>query len=206
MSQSMRGLQGQGRVQAVELEDGTRIDCDMVILGIGVVPNAELAHAAGLAVGNGIEVDMLGRTSAPQVLAIGDVASVAQSTTLGASARLRLESIQAANDGAKAAASLLVAREQPCTAVPWFWSDQFHLKFQMAGLPAPGDEVVLRGDMSTDRFSLFYLRAGALVAAHSVNRPGEHMLSRKLIGARARLGADQLADESFDLKTALAAA
>jgi 3-phenylpropionate/trans-cinnamate dioxygenase ferredoxin reductase subunit len=115
-------------------------------------------------------------------------------------ARMRLESIQAANDGARAAASLLAGRNQPFNAVPWFWSDQFHLKFQMAGLPAPGDEAVLRGDMTTDRFSMFYLRDGAVVAAHSVNRPAEHMQSRKLIGARARISASQLADESFDLK------
>jgi 3-phenylpropionate/trans-cinnamate dioxygenase ferredoxin reductase subunit len=113
---------------------------------------------------------------------------------------MRLESIQAANDGARAAASLLVGREQPCTAVPWFWSDQFELKFQMAGLPAHGDEVVLRGDMASDRFSVFYLRQGTLVAAHTVNKPAEHMQSRKLIGARVQLAAAELADESFDLK------
>jgi 3-phenylpropionate/trans-cinnamate dioxygenase ferredoxin reductase subunit len=206
VGRGVRALRGEGRVQAVELDDGTRIECDMVVLGIGVVPNAELAQAAGLAVGNGVEVDAVGRTSAPRVLAIGDVASVAQPPAAGNNVRLRLESIQAANDGAKAAASLLTGRDQPSHAVPWFWSDQFHHKFQMAGLAAPEDEVVLRGDMSHDRFSLFYLRAGALVATHSVNRPAEHMLSRKLIAARARFNADQLADESFDLKAALAAA
>ena len=198
----VRSLHGaQGRVAAVELDDGIRIDCDLVVLGIGVLPNAELAQQAGLAVDNGIVVDMLGRTSAPQVLAAGDVASMALPPAPGVPARMRLESIQSANDGARALASLVVGRAAPCTAVPWFWSDQFDLKLQMAGLAGPGDDVVLRGDMASDRFSVFYLRQGTLVAAHSVNKPAEHMQSRKLIGARARPGADQLADPSFDLKT-----
>ncbi len=199
----VRALHGsQGRVAAVELDDGQRIDCDLVVLGIGVVPNAELAQQAGIAVDNGIMVDALGRSSAPRVLAAGDVANMALPRVPGGPARMRLESIQSANDGAKALASLVVAREQPCTAVPWFWSDQFDLKFQMAGLPVNGDEVVLRGDMTSDRFSVFYLRGGVLVASHSVNKPAEHMQSRKLIAARARFSAAQLADESFDLKAA----
>ncbi|VTU23388.1 Rhodocoxin reductase [Variovorax sp. PBS-H4] len=197
----VRALHGsQGRIGAVEMDDGSRIDCDMVVLGIGVTPNVELAQQAGIATDNGVVVDALGRSSAPHVLAAGDVANMALAPVPGGPARMRLESIQAANDGAKALASLLVGKEQPCTAVPWFWSDQFDLKFQMAGLPVHGDEVVTRGDMSSDRFSVFYLRDGTLVASHSVNRPAEHMLSRKLIAARARFTAAQIADESFDLK------
>jgi 3-phenylpropionate/trans-cinnamate dioxygenase ferredoxin reductase subunit len=192
------------RVGGVELEDGTLLDCDMVVLGIGVEPNSELAHHAGLIVDNGIHVDMLGRTSNPKVLAIGDVANMSLPPTPGGLSRIRLESIQAANDGARAAASLLVGHENPCTSVPWFWSDQFDMKFQMAGLPQPGDQIVLRGEMSADRFTVFYLRDRTLVAAHSVNRPAEHMLSRKLIGARTQFLPKQLEDESFDLKAALA--
>ena len=182
-----------GRVSSVELQDGERVDCDLVVVGIGVLPNDELAVQGGLKAFNGIETDMLGRTSVGNILAAGDVARMAP-------VPMRLESVQAANDGARAAASVLVGRAQPCTAVPWFWSDQFDLKFQMAGLAMPGDEAVVRGDTESDRFSVFYLRKGTLVAAHSVNRPAEHMHSRKLIGARARLTPEQLADESFDLK------
>ena len=85
--------------------------------------------------------------------------------------------------------------------VPWFWSDQHNLKLQMAGLPMPGDEVVMRGDRQADRFSLFYLRDGAIAAAHSVNRPAEHMLSRKLIAGRMQIDPRQLQDESVDLKS-----
>ena len=203
----VRALHGtNGHVDAVELTDGHRVDCDLVVLGVGVLPNVELAQAARLAVDNGIVVDAFGRTAAPRVLSAGDVASMAIAPVPGGPTRVRLESIQAANDGARAAASVVVGREQPNTAVPWFWSDQFDLKFQMAGLPVHGDEVVTRGDITTDKFSLFYLRDGVLVGAHSVNKPAEHMQSRKLIAARAQPTAAQLADTSFDLKSVPTAA
>lgn len=196
-------LGGAARVEAVELDDGTRVECDMVVLGIGVQPNDELAAQAGIATGNGILTDALGRTSASGVLAAGDVASMALPAiaAAGGPARVRLESIHAANDGARAAASVLVGREQPFTGVPWFWSDQYELKFQMAGLAAPGDQAVLRGDPATDRFTLFYLRDGVLAAAHSVNRPAEHMLARKLIAQGARIAPQALADTRRDLKS-----
>ncbi|SEB03900.1 NAD(P)/FAD-dependent oxidoreductase [Variovorax sp. YR216] len=202
LGRGVRALGGaSGRVEYVELDDGLRIDCDMVVLGIGVQPNVELAQRAGIACDNGILTDALGRTSAPNVIAVGDVANTEAPTNPGAPARIRLESIQAANDGARAAASALAGRPQPFEGVPWFWSDQHNLKLQMAGLPMPGDEVVARGDLQADWFSLFYLRDGAVVAAHSVNRPAEHMLGRKLIARRARIDPRQLRDESFDLKT-----
>ncbi len=199
---AVRALHGsQGRVEAVELDDGSRIDCDVVVLGIGVLPNAELAAQAGIATANGILTDALGRTDAPGVLAAGDVAHMALPPVPGGPARMRLESIQAANDGARAAASVLVDQPRPFDGVPWFWSDQHDLKFQMAGLPMPGDQTVLRGDTASDRFTLFYLRDGALVAAHSVNRPAEHLHSRKLIAAGTRIAPEQLRDASCDLKT-----
>ncbi|EYC49717.1 pyridine nucleotide-disulfide oxidoreductase [Hylemonella gracilis str. Niagara R] len=198
----VRALHGQqGRVEAVELTDGRCIDCDLVVLGIGVQPNSELAEQAGIACDNGVLVDALGRTSAPKVLAIGDVANMALPAVPGGPQRVRLESIQAANDGARAAATLLVDRPQPLDAVPWFWSEQHELKFQMAGLPAAGDQTVLRGDMASDKYTLFYLRDGAVRAAHTVNRPAEHMLARKLIAVGARIAPELLADPSVDLKS-----
>src|SRR5690606_8671695 len=103
-------------------------------------------------------------------------------------------------------ASALLGQPRPNTAVPWFWSDQFDLKFQMAGVAQADDQAVLRGDPDSGRFSVFYLREGAVAAAHSVNRPGEHLLSRKLIAAGARLSPQQLADTDDDLKGALSAA
>lgn len=202
LGNGVRALCGSnGQVEHVELNDGRRIDCDMVVLGIGVQPNVELAQQAGIACDNGVLTDSLGRTNAPNVFAIGDVANTELPKVPGGPARMRLESIQAANDGARAAASALAGKPQPFEGVPWFWSDQHNLKLQMAGLPMPGDKVVMRGDKQTDRFSLFYLREGAIVAAHSVNRPAEHMLSRKLIAKRASIDPQQLQDDSVDLKT-----
>ncbi len=196
-----------GRVAEVELSDGTRIPCALAVVGIGVVPNDELAREAGIETDNGILVDACGRTSAERVLAAGDVANMRLPAwgAVASPGRYRLESIQAANDGAKACASVVAGNPTPCNAVPWFWSDQYELKFQMAGLPHPDDEIVVRGNMEGDRFSLFYLRDGLVAAVHTVNRPAEHMLSRKLIAAGAGVTAAQVADESFDLKSALSA-
>lgn len=193
------------RVAAVELSDGTRIACDLVVVGIGVVPNVELARQAGIECSGAILVDTLGRTSLPQVLAAGDCA-VFPSPYAAGSSPVRLESIQAANDLARAAGSLVAGQPRACDAVPWFWSDQYDVKLQMAGLASPGDEEVLRGDVEGRRFTRFHLRGGRIAAAHSVNRPAEHMLSRKLIAAGCRATHSQLGDDAFDLKALLAAA
>lgn len=200
LGRGVQALLGEERVESVLLDDGRRLDCELVVLGIGVLPNVELAEAAGIACAGGILVDACGRTSAPNVLAAGDVANMELPYLTGDLGRLRLESIQAANDGARAAASVLVGQPQPLTAVPWFWSEQHDLKLQMAGIPAHGDQTVLRGALADDRFTLFYLRDGVVVAAHSVNRPAEHMLARKLIAGRARIPAETLADPAADLK------
>lgn len=200
---AIRGIHGTGRVEAVELSDGTRVDCGLAVVGIGVLPNAEWASDAGLRVSNGIVVDALGRTSAPHVLAAGDCAAMPCAYSRTPDVPLRLESIQAAGDGAKAAASVVCGRERPCDAVPWFWSDQYDAKFQMAGLADAADDLVLRGDPGSGRFTAFYLRGGRLAAAHSVNRPGEHMLGRKLVAARVQANSQHLADPSFDLRALL---
>jgi 3-phenylpropionate/trans-cinnamate dioxygenase ferredoxin reductase subunit len=202
LGRSVRALLGrQGRVEAVQFDDGRTMDCDLVVAGIGVLPNTELADAAGIACNDGILVDALGRTSVPNVLAVGDVANMAQPPFPGSPARMRFESIQAASDGARAAASVLIGRPEPLSAVPWFWSEQHDLRFQMAGLPASGDRVVLRGVPASDRFTAFYLRDDVVTAAHSVNRPSDHVLARKLIAQRSRIPAAALADPTADLKS-----
>ncbi|HVZ46615.1 MAG TPA: FAD/NAD(P)-binding oxidoreductase [Ramlibacter sp.] len=192
-----------GRVAAVETEDGTQIHCDMVVLGLGVRPNSGLAAHAGLHVSDGIEVEVNGRTSAPWVVAAGDVACAPNPYAGHGARRVRLESIHAANEGAKAAAATIAGRTATAAQVPWFWSDQFDLKFQMAGIAQPGDEYVVRGEMASDRFSVAYLRDGVFVALHSVNRPLEHMIARKLVAARVRPNPLVLGDPSFDLQELL---
>jgi len=204
----VRAFHGTSRVEAVELDDGRRVPCDLVVVGIGVVPNTAWVRAAGLAVDRdgALLTDAAGRTRAPGVLAAGDCAAMPSPFAARPGRPVRLESVQAANDGARAAAAVLVGRDAPCAAVPWFWSEQHDLKLQMAGLGEATDTLVLRGRPEDHRFTAFHLREGRVAAAHSVNRPGEHLLSRKLVAARLAIGADELADESFDLKAALAAA
>jgi 3-phenylpropionate/trans-cinnamate dioxygenase ferredoxin reductase subunit len=201
--QALRALHGDnnGRVCGAELADGTLLPCDLVVTGIGVQANVELATAAGIACDDGIVVDAGMATSAPQVLAIGDCARQPHPWTPdpGDLRGLRLESIQAANEMARAAAATIMGRPAPPPGVPWFWSDQYDLKLQMAGLGAATDTLVTRGDLHSGKFTVWGLRGGRVAAAYSINRPGEHLLSRKLIAARCAVPPALLADPQVDL-------
>jgi 3-phenylpropionate/trans-cinnamate dioxygenase ferredoxin reductase subunit len=161
------------------------------------VPNVELAREAGLPVGNGITVDESLRTPDERIFAIGDCA---ECPSLFAETCVRLESVQNAVDQAICVARAIVGHGAPYAAVPWFWTDQYDIHLQMAGLPAGFDRVVTRGNPETRKFSVFYFRGGKLCAVDSVNRPADHLAARKLIGARSALSPDQASDESFDLK------
>ena len=178
----------------------TRRPADLVIAGIGVEPNIELARDAGLPVGNGITVNEYLQTPDEGIFAIGDCAESPNSYAEGL---CRLESVQNAVDQAACVAKIIVGHRAPYGAVPWFWTDQYDIHLQMAGLPMGFDQVVTRGDPESRKFSVFYYRAGKLCAVDSVNRPADHILARKLIGAHAAVSPDQASDESFDLKTAV---
>lgn len=190
-----------GYVTAVETADGVRHAADLVLVGIGVVPNIELAADAGLATDNGIVVDAHLATDDPAISAIGDCAAFPQPFADGL--RGRIESVQNAVDHARCVAARLTGAAQPYGAVPWFWSDQGPLKLQIAGLPAPHDHHVVRGDPDSRAFSVFCFRDGRLAGVESVNRPGDHMVGRRLLGTA--LTPAQAADPTFDLK-ALASA
>lgn len=183
---SVASLEGTGgRVEGVRLDDGTRLDADLVLVGIGGVANLELAEAAGLTTeAGGVLVDAHGRTSAPCVYAAGDCAAFDNPF---AGRVMRLESVQNAVDQAKAAAGHAAGQPAPLSAVPWFWTDQYELKVQMAGIAPAGAEQILRGDPESDAFSLLHLQGGRLVASFSVNRAADHMASRKLIGSGVML-------------------
>lgn len=168
----------QGRVAAVETTSGQHIACQIVLVGIGVVPNSELAAAANIETGDGILVDRQQRASDSDVFALGDCASFPHPRGSG---RLRLESVQNAVDQAKIVAAGIVGRDATYAAVPWFWSDQYDLKLQMVGLSTGHDTVVLRGTPQENRFSAFYFSDGSLIAIDSVNRPADHMRGRKLL-------------------------
>ncbi|MBS7542185.1 NAD(P)/FAD-dependent oxidoreductase [Ancylobacter oerskovii] len=191
-----------GRVVAVETAEGERVAADLVVVGIGVVPNVELAAAAGLSVDNGIAVDARLLTEDPEISAIGDVASYP--SRHADNVRVRLESVQNAADQGRCVAARLTGRAHDYTAVPWFWSDQADLKLQMVGLSRPGDAEVVRGDPASRRFSVFRFREERLVAIESVNRPADHMLGRRLLTGIPSLTPAQAGDEGFDLKSLLA--
>jgi 3-phenylpropionate/trans-cinnamate dioxygenase ferredoxin reductase subunit len=185
---------------AVELDDGRQLPADLVVVGIGVIPNTELASDSGLTVKGGIAVDAFARTSDPLIFAAGDCVSfVPHWAPEGAATRI--ESVQNANDMAKTAAAALVGRMEPYHAVPWFWSDQYSLKLQMAGVNAGFTEFVVRGSVEEHKFSLFYFRRERLIAVDSINRPQDHMLARKLLSRDALPTLAQTADPAFDLKS-----
>ena len=189
-------------VVAVETVEHERVPADLVLIGIGVEPNVEVAAAAGLEIGNGIVVDDLLRTSDPDISAVGDCAAHPNAFS-SVGSLVRLESVQNATDQARCVAASLAGNETRYASLPWFWSDQGNLKLQIAGLTNGCDHVVVRGDASTTACSTFCFREGRLIGVETVNRPGEHMLARRLIQQRIRPTPDQVADETFDLKSLL---
>jgi len=195
---------GDHRVTAVKTRDGREFAADLVLVGIGIIPNAELAQAARLEVEGGIVVDACGRTSDPAIVAAGDCTA----RRLPDSSLRRLESVQNALEQAKSAAFALLGRERPFTAAPWFWSDQYNVKLQMVGLSAGFDQVVTRGSIdpaaAAIKFSCYYFRAGRLIAIDSANQPGDHMTGRKLFEKGISPTPQQAADTAFDLNSLLA--
>ncbi|MCB1411871.1 MAG: FAD-dependent oxidoreductase [Xanthobacteraceae bacterium] len=190
-----------GRVTGVSLTDGTRLAADLVVVGVGVLPNVELAAEAGLPVASGIIVDRQLRTADPDISAIGDCA-LYQSARFGMP--LRLESVQNAADHARCVAARLTGKPEDYDGVPWFWSDQGSDKLQMAGLTAGFDHAALRGDPAQGAFSAFCYKDGRLIGVESVNRAGDHVFARRLLGANKSIAPEQAVDLSFDLKKAVA--
>jgi 3-phenylpropionate/trans-cinnamate dioxygenase ferredoxin reductase subunit len=193
---------GNGSVDAVDTSEGRRLPADLVLMGVGAVPNVDLARDAGLPVGDGIIVDALCRTADPAVFAIGDCA-YAPSRFLAAG-RVRLESVQNATAQARAVAATLTGRPTINTAVPWFWSDQADLKLQIAGLAIGHDEVVLTGDLAAETFSAWCFANGSLVGVESINRPADHMAARKLLSSPHAVTPDIVRAPHFDPKRAAA--
>ncbi|GHH51051.1 NAD(P)/FAD-dependent oxidoreductase [Streptomyces candidus] len=191
------------RVREVELDGGERIAADVVVAGIGAVPNTEIAARAGLAVDDGILVDARLRTSDPAVLAIGDCARFPSRHGLGRHAPVRLESVQNAADQARAAATTVCDPEGGADydAVPWFWTHQYGVRLQIAGLTAGHDRTVTVGDPAGGRFSVFCFRGERLLGVESVGRPADHAITRRLLaGSRHSLTPESVAAPGFDLK------
>jgi 3-phenylpropionate/trans-cinnamate dioxygenase ferredoxin reductase component len=196
------GIEADGvAVTGVSLSDGRHVPADLVVVGVGVLPNVELAAEAGLPVGSGIIVDEQLLTADPDISAIGDCALFA-SPRFGAP--LRLESVQNASDHARCVAARLTGDARTYDGLPWFWSDQGPDKLQIAGLTTGYDRVVVRGDAGQGSFSAFCYKSGRLVGVESVNRASDHVFGRKILGLGRSIEPDQAADLNFDLKAALA--
>jgi 3-phenylpropionate/trans-cinnamate dioxygenase ferredoxin reductase component len=188
------------KVSGVSLSDGHHMPADLIVVGVGVLPNVELAGEAGLPVASGIIVNEHLLTADPDISAIGDCA-LFESARFGGS--LRLESVQNATDHARCVAARLTGDDKPYDGHPWFWSDQGDDKLQMVGLTTGYDRVVLRGDPSQKAFSAFCYGGDRLLGIESVNRAGEHMFGRRLLSAGGSIAPEQAADPGFDLKKAL---
>lgn len=186
---------------SVEIDIGERVlSCNVLVVGVGQVPNTALAEAAGLAVDDGILVDAQCRTSDPAVFAIGDCARF---TSRHYGRSLRLESVPNALEHARTVASVLNGREPAAPGIPWFWSDQYNLQMKMAGLITDFDQVAIRGQIESESFSVFYLKNNKLIAADTVNRAGDFMQSKKMIESQKQWSPAQLSDVSVPLKSLL---
>ena len=195
-------ISGDKQVESVQCHNGTEYKADLVIIGVGVIPNTALAEQAGLTIDNGIVVDEYARTSDENILAAGDCTSHYNPIY---QRHLRLESVQNALDQATVAASTICGNLNPYSALPWFWSDQYDLKLQIAGLSQGYTDVVVRGDIEGSRsFAAFYMREGKLLAVDAVNRPQDFMVGKRLILQGNQIDPGQLADDNLPLKTLLA--
>ena len=186
---------GADRVEQVVCADGTQVPSDLVVVGIGIVPNIELAESAGLTCENGVRVDEHCATSDPDIFAAGDCTNHPNPIL---ERRLRLESVPNAMEQSRVAAANLAGQDQVYASVPWFWSDQYDLKLQMVGFSTDGDSHVLRGDPASRQFVMFHLNEGVVTAADAVNAPREFLACRQLVGRKA--DPRQLADPGVDLR------
>ncbi|MCC1495336.1 NAD(P)/FAD-dependent oxidoreductase [Alcanivorax sp. 1008] len=195
-------FEGEERVERVVCADGRFYPADMVIVGIGVRPNSELADAAGLEIDNGIVVDEYCQTQDPDIVAAGDCANQWDPRS---GQRRRLESVPNAVEQAKTAAATLCGEKIPQISLPWFWSDQYDLKLQMAGLNQGYDQVVIRGTADSGcSFAAFYFQQGQLIAADCINRAPEFMLAKKLLSQKQTADMTRLADEAIPVKQLMA--
>ncbi len=198
MPRSPRWKALRGHITGVRLGDGRLIACDAALIGVGAVANDELARNAGLSCQNGIVVDLAARTDDEAIFAIGDCTS----RPLPLYERMgRLESVPNALEQAKQAAAMICGKPPPTPEVPWFWSDQYDLRLQIAGIPFDATEIVVRGDVAAGKFALFHLHPdGTVQAIEAVNAAPEFMGGRRIIARRKRLARAQIEDMSISMQ------
>lgn len=200
LGSALEKFEGKTFVERVVCTDGTTLDADSVVVGVGILPNQELAESAGLRCHNGILVDEYGRTEDPSIFACGDCTN---HPNFYVNKNIRLESVHNALEQAKTVALSLLGKPEKYDQVPWFWSDQFDEKLQIVGLSGDHDETVVRGSIEENFFMLFYLKKGELIAVDSVNNPKDFLISKKLVANKLKISSDVLCDQSVDLKDLL---
>jgi len=186
-----------GHVTAVRLSDGRTLACDVALVGVGAMPNDEIARDAGLDCTNGVVVDLEARTSDPAIFAIGDVTHRPMPLY---DRMFRLESVPNALEQAKQAAAAITGRPAPAGETPWFWSDQYDLKMQIAGLPFDTDDYLVRGDPASAKFAVFHLQGDVIRAVEAVNSPPEFMAGKQLIASRKPISREKLANPAISMK------
>ena len=194
----VKAFGGTDAVTEVICADGSVVPADLCIVGIGIIPNTELAEAAGITCDNGILVDEFAATNQPGICAAGDCTRHPNKLL---NVNLRLESVHNALEQAKTAAATLCGEQLPYAQIPWFWSDQYNVKLQIVGISSGYDELIIRGEPESQSFAAFYLKDRQLLAVDAINCPREFMLGKKLIPAKACFDPAKLANSSVDFKS-----
>jgi 3-phenylpropionate/trans-cinnamate dioxygenase ferredoxin reductase component len=198
LSAMIEGFEGEhDHVSGVRLAGGRVIPCDDVVVGVGIVPNDELARDAGLPCANGIVVDLEARTADSAIFAVGDVTHRPM-PLYGRTARL--ESVANALEQARQAACAITGRSPPAPEVTWNWSDQYDIKLQIAGMPFDADDILLRGEPASAKFAVFHLKGDVIRAVEAINAPAEFMAGKQLIGSQKRIDRTKLADTTVSMK------
>ena len=197
LSAEFERFEGDGKLEQAILSDGTALPCDIAVVGIGLIPNTELAEQAGLAIDNGIVVDEHGQTSHPDIFAAGDVTNH-PNPLLGR--RVRLESWENAQNQAINAAKAVLGTFESYAEIPWFWSDQYDANIQMMGLPEDWDETAVRGSRDAGEFIEFYLKDGEIQGAAAINNPRDLRFTRRMMTSGKKFDAASLADPDIKLQ------
>ncbi len=197
LNTGIEGFAGESRLEGLKLADGTSLAADIVIVGIGILPNTALAAQSGLLIDDGIVVDDRCRTSDPDIYAVGDCTFHPNELLCRS---VRLESVHNALEQARTAAANLCGEDLQYADIPWFWSDQYDLKLQIAGLSQGYDQTVLRGDLQRHAFACVYLKEGAMIAIDAINSPKDFLQAKPLIARHAVFDPQRLADVSVELK------
>mgnify|MGYP000557212324 FL=1 len=197
LNTSVTDIEDQGKQKRIICSDGSVLSTDLVVIGVGIKPNIELAHSSGLECDNGIIVDDNGQTSDDHIFAVGDCSNHPNNIL---KQRLRLESVQNAVEQAKSVAAGISGNHRPYHQVPWFWSDQYNIKLQIAGISQHHDRRVIRGSPEEEKFAVFYQKDKCLIAVDAINSPKEFVTGKKLIERQTEIPLELLQDMNFDLK------